>query len=213
MSASELKTLLIKHWPELNSAQIDSLGHYYDLVLAENTVQNLTKLTSPEEFFWGHLWDVRELIQLNWGFEGTSLDLGSGAGIPGIPIALVTGSRWVITDSEGRKAGFIRRAVETLRLEGSVTVFAGRAEDLLRGGRRVDRVVSRAVGKIEKIYGWLRPCSTWNTLILMKGPAWEQEWADFLASKHKRELALQLKHDYSVPGTGHTRALIHLTRQ
>lgn len=212
MSHLELERLLEERWSELEEESRNRIQSYFQLVVAENEVQNLTKLISPSDFFWGHLWDVREWHRTGWGWSGTTLDLGSGAGIPGIPMACVVGGRWVISESERRKADFIQRAVAAVLPGGDVQVFGGRAEDYLRSSGPIDRIVSRAVGKVEKIYGWIRPCSTWNTLILMKGPQWEQEWAEFQETRFRRELKIQERHEYSVPANGHSRVLIRLQR-
>lgn len=79
-----------------------------------------------------------------------AVDLGTGAGLPGLPLALAfPASRWVLVDAGRRRAAFLRAAVERLELTDRVEVREERAEEVgrsatLRG--RVDRVVARSFG-------------------------------------------------------------------
>lgn len=183
---------------------------FYQIVLAENEVQNLTRLTSPSDFFLGHLWDVLELNRLGWvGFP--AMDLGTGGGVPGIPMAILGGGQWVLADSEKKKAEYLQRAVDNLGLSEQVRVFAGRAEDFLKNNS-VDSIVVRAVGPVDRIYSWIRPCSTWNKLVLLKGPSWEEEWNRFLTTKWKKELKIEKEHEYLVGPEQKKRKVILLTR-
>ncbi len=88
-----------------------------------------------------------------WGFGpavGTCLDLGSGAGLPGLPLALAwPDSRWTLLDAGARRVNFLSQAVRALGLEDRVSVVEGRAEELarrdgLRG--RFNLVVARGFG-------------------------------------------------------------------
>jgi len=176
---------------------------FRELVLEENGRQNLTRLTSAEDFFRGHVRDVLELrtFREKRGLLGASaVDLGSGAGVPGLlSAALFEGEQWVLVESELRKAEFLGRATQELALSDRVTVLRGRMETL--GPEiRSQVVVSRAVGQVEKLFGWLEGCSTWNTLVLLKGPRWKEEWAEFLRGRHQGKLRLEHAHEYSVEG-------------
>jgi 16S rRNA (guanine527-N7)-methyltransferase len=190
--------------------QRQALLDFYDLVLEENQVQNLTRLTSPEDFYFGHILDVVELLKLNL-LSYPALDLGSGAGVPGLVAAILDEQKWVLTESEGKKADFLARANRRLGLQVQVSVFAGRAENYLKQNS-VGSIVSRAVGSVEKIYGWIRNCSTWNNLILMKGPSWQKEWGEFQAGRLAGELTVYNEHPYSIGPEQKSRTIICLTR-
>ena len=81
------------------------------------------------------------------GVPGRCLDLGSGAGLPGLPLALAwPGSHWVLVDAGARRVEFLIEAVSTLGLESRVEVVSGRAEEVgrdLRFRGRYDLVVAR----------------------------------------------------------------------
>ena len=109
------------------------------------------------------------------------------------------------------KAEFLRRASEFLGLGSEVDVFAGRAEDFLRNNR-VETVVARAVGPVERIFGWIGRCSTWNTLVLLKGLGWEEEWRKFQEGGHARKLKIVDEYRYEVGAEKKKRVIVRLKR-
>lgn len=208
--SQEFRTLLQEHWPELSVAVLDKVTHYRELVVAENENQNLTRLISPKDFLLGHVLDVKELLKLE-KMGRPALDMGSGAGVPGLLSAVLRPDTWILSESEGKKAEFLLRATEILGLQSSVRVYAGRAEDFLKR-EKADTVVARAVGPIERIYGWIGKCSTWNKLVLFKGPKWKQEWEDSQNKPWIKNLQILEEQRYNLPGSEFERFLIVLGR-
>lgn len=100
---------------------------------------------------------------------------------------------FILCESEGRKAGFLNKVVTTLELQ-NVTVMSARAEKAVLECKP-DVVFSRAVGTLDKLYGWIRACSTWNSLILYKSRSWSEEWA---TSKSRKNLELKTRQPYTV---------------
>jgi 16S rRNA (guanine527-N7)-methyltransferase len=201
--------LLKSAWPALSPLQQEKAVRFYELILGENEIQNLTRLISPVDFLNGHVLDVKEL--LGSGFvQFPAMDLGSGGGVPGLLAAALGFGSWVLAESEGRKAVFLKTAVEKLELT-NVEVFSGRGEDFLKK-REVSCVVARAIGPVERIYAWLRPCSTWNNLVLLKGPGWDAEWKTFQEGKHRAELKVAGEHKYSTGEPPKSLRAIHVVR-
>lgn len=193
-------SLLIKtNWPHLPQPQKDLLLRYFELVTEESKVQNLTRLESATDFYWGHINDVKELVE-NSELTGIGLDLGSGLGVPGIPLAITKpGLKLVLAESEMRKAEFLLKAVNELDLKARVSVFHGRGEEYLRSNR-VDFVTSRAVGTFSKHLSVIGGCSTWNKLIFFKGPKWEKEWEEVQSlGKWKNKFKVLSEYSYSEP--------------
>lgn len=205
----DFRALLKEAWPELTTVQQEQCGRFYGLLAQENEVQNLTRLTSPRAFLEGHVLDVKALLQSSL-VSMPAMDLGSGCGVPGLLAAAISGDPWVLAESEGRKAAFLERAVESLGLS-QVQVFSGRGEDFLKNGV-AGTVVARAVGPVERIYAWLRNCSTWNTLVLMKGPGWEEEFKSFRKTKYKNELEIDAEYNYCVGTPPKSLRIVRLVR-
>jgi 16S rRNA (guanine527-N7)-methyltransferase len=183
---------------------------FYELLLDENTRQNLTRLTSPEDFMTGHLQDVIELTQ--WGLvDYPAVDLGSGCGVPGLLSAVLDSQRWVLVESERRKAEFLAKTIQALGLDARVEARSERIENYLLG-HSASSIVARAVGPVDRIYSWIHSCSTWNNLILFKGPSWDEEWERFSRSRFRKYLELVSIHSYAVGSPSRVRKLVKLNR-
>jgi 16S rRNA (guanine527-N7)-methyltransferase len=211
MTSDEFKNLLFARTNGLGPGAIDKLVCFRELVLEENRRQNLTRLTKPQEFFNGHVIDCLELK--NSGFLSfPAMDLGSGAGVPGLLCTLLGVGPWILAESEKKKAEFLVRSARELGIQDGVTVFSGRAEDFLKKCKPIPTVVARAVGPVDRIYGWIRRCSTWNTLVLLKGPSWNDEWSRFLRTRWGKELRIMQEHRYSVGEDQKQRSIIQIER-
>jgi 16S rRNA (guanine(527)-N(7))-methyltransferase RsmG len=205
----EFRERLISAWPELSEDQRSRVVRFYELVCVENEIQNLTRLISPQDFVEGHVLDVKALRESGL-VSFPAMDLGSGGGVPGLLYAAIDPNPWILVDSEGRKADFLTRAAKELELP-HVLAFGKRAEEILRN-TAVESVVARAVGPVERIYGWIRGCSTWNNLVLLKGPGWGEEWAKFQTAKNHRELEIDGQFDYTVSAEEKQRRILRITR-
>jgi len=205
----ELESLLLEQKVSLSSEQLKLVLGFYDKLVAENRIQNLTRLISPSDFIQGHLIDVLSLLKSGL-LSFPALDLGSGGGVPGLLAACLKSGEWVLSDSEARKAEFLSKTVKDLGLS-DVKVTAERAEKFLKSNS-VSSVVARAVGPVERIYSWLHPCSTWNNLVLFKGPGWEKEWQEFSSGKFKGRLVIESRFDYVVGVEEKKRVIIRLAR-
>ena len=108
---------------ELGEATIERLLDYVDLLVRWNAAYNLTAVRDPGGMVTRHLLDSLAVLPF---VNGTSLaDLGSGAGLPGIPLALARRFEAVaLVDSNGKKARFLREAVRQLGLTGARVIEA-----------------------------------------------------------------------------------------
>jgi len=125
---------------KLPDEQVGQLGRHYDLLVQWNKVLNLTAIRTLEEAMERHY--CESIFAANFLPEGrmSIADLGSGAGFPGIPIAIVRPECSVtLIESHQRKAVFLREAARDLP---NVRIIGERAEDV---SERFDWVVSRAV--------------------------------------------------------------------
>ena len=131
----------------LTNEQISKFQRYLDLLLEWNAKFNLTAITDKDEIEEKHFIDSIELIKYFDVKNKTLLDVGSGAGFPGIPLAIVEPSLSVtLLESNGKRISFLREVVKELNLK-NVEVIQGRSEEL--GTReKYDIVTARAVKEL-----------------------------------------------------------------
>lgn len=184
---------------------VDSLLDYLALIAKWNAVHNLTAIRDPLQMVTKHLLDSLAAAP---HIEGETLaDIGSGAGLPGIPLALAQPSRRVwLVESNGKKARFLQEAVQSLGLENAEVVHA-RAE-AGPGAMRVDAAIARAVASLDELVRyaspWLKPE---GALYAMKGPGAQAELA-----KLPQGWAVHAVHRLVVPGLDAERNLVVLKR-
>ena len=162
---------------ELDDAQIGRFQLYYTEILSWNRRASLTSVTGPDEVQTRHFIDSLSLVKgLRRGtlHAGTKLvDVGSGAGLPGVPLKIAfPETALVLLESNGRKAAFLEGLIRTLGLD-DVTVVRSRAEE---AGRRddlreaFDLVVSRAVAPLAVLAELTLPfCKVGGVAIAQKG--------------------------------------------
>ena len=139
-------------YARLSPEQLDQLESHYDLLRHWNRTLNLTRIENELDVVRFHYCESLFLgLQLPIGPLRVA-DAGSGAGFPGIPIAILRSDlQLTLIESHRRKAVFLREAAARLA---NVTVFEGRAEDC---GERFDWVVARAVPRHDVFEAHLAP--------------------------------------------------------
>ncbi|HZP05724.1 MAG TPA: 16S rRNA (guanine(527)-N(7))-methyltransferase RsmG [Terracidiphilus sp.] len=145
----------------LNAQVADKFGEYISLLLRWNARMNLTAVRDEEGILSRHIIESIAVSRHVPVEVHTLLDFGSGAGLPGIPVALCR-SEIVVTlaESQGKKAAFLQEAVRVLKL--ATKIHAGRAEALTQRFdcvtmRAVDRMAEAvaAAARLVKPSGWL----------------------------------------------------------
>jgi 16S rRNA (guanine527-N7)-methyltransferase len=140
--------LLLRPFAELNHQQLADTLTYINLLQKWNSRINLTAVRSLREIVTRHFGESFFAAQTLVGnnHTGTITDLGSGAGFPGVPIAMFAPSAKVtLIESNGKKAAFLNEAIRALALK-NVTVFSHRAEEYTDTS---SLVIMRAVEKFE----------------------------------------------------------------
>ncbi|MSQ40408.1 MAG: 16S rRNA (guanine(527)-N(7))-methyltransferase RsmG [Dehalococcoidia bacterium] len=158
----------------LSEHQIAQFQRYYAELEQWNQRVNLTAVTVPEEVEARHFLDsltVALAFPDGLGGVGRLLDVGSGAGFPGLPLNLAfPGLRLALMDSVGKKTVFLRHLCDVLGLT-DVEVYTGRAEALAHGEMReaFDGVVSRAVAPMNVLAELTLPfCRVGGLAVAMK---------------------------------------------
>lgn len=190
----------------LDESLIPPLLAYLSLLQKWNGAYNLTAIRDPEQMVGLHLLDSLSILP---SLHGAALiDIGSGAGLPGIPIAIACPQRAVsLVEPVGKKARFLREVVRQLKLS-NVRVFDRRAEHVDEPAA-YDCLSARALGSLAQLidYGGhlLKPD---GKLLAMKG-----QWpADELAGLPKGWV-LEHSQRLAVPGVEGERHLLVLTRE
>ena len=145
----EIVSLLKPYLDPLPDRLPPLLSNYLDLLVRWNARTNLTAIRSPEEMVRRHFGEsIFAADRLRDSIPPNLLDLGSGAGFPGVPIALLYPEIAVtLAESQNKKASFLREVCRTLTLP-NVEVWGGRAEDL-PAARLFDTVTLRAVDDMQ----------------------------------------------------------------
>ncbi len=131
-------------WQHQRPELLDRLSRYLDLLVLWNGRMNLTAVRDPRAIVRRHFGESLFAARRVSG-TGTLLDLGSGAGFPGLPIQLWHPHlRVTLAESQLKKSAFLREAIRSLSL--STEVFAGRAEQM-KPSRSFDTVVLRSVDR------------------------------------------------------------------
>ena len=189
----------------IGPAQAESLLRLIAELAEWNRRFNLTAITEPADMVRKHLLDSLSV----WPFlRGTRVaDVGSGAGFPGLPLAVVDLARqFTLIEATGKKARFVQHAAELLGL-GNVEVVRARAE-AWRALQPFDCVVARALGQLADFIGVAgHLCSREGRLLAMKGRRPDAEMAGLPAGW--RVVAV---HGVRVPGLAAARCIVELGR-
>jgi 16S rRNA (guanine527-N7)-methyltransferase len=193
---------------------LEALGRYLALLLETNRQFNLTAIEDPAVAWTKHILDSLTLLPILGELPAGAkvIDVGSGGGLPGVPLAIVLPRlRFTLLEATGKKADFLRRVVAALTL-GNVEVVQDRAERIgrFRGERTTsggkighqaghregyDGVIARAVGRLATIAELCVPLArAGGRVLLIKG----QKAGEELAEAAKALSLLRVEHSGTV---------------
>lgn len=190
---------------ELSDDQIEQLIAYLNLLIKWNKAYNLTAVRDPLEMVNRHLVDSLSIVPY---VEGKRIiDVGSGPGLPGIPLAICYPDLQVTTlDSNGKKTRFQLQVKAELSLK-NLTVINDRVENC--DFEPFDQVISRAFASLEDMISWTHQlCHEEGVFLAMKGLYPEEE-----LSALPEGYELKICHRLNVPGTEGERHLLVLGRR
>ncbi len=134
-----------------NEDVFDKIDKFYDLLIEKNKVMNLTRITDKDDFIIKHILDSLLICKFINISDQYIIDVGTGAGFPGLPIKIFfPNTKIVLMDSLNKRLTFINEVIDKLELDRITTVHA-RAEDLgqnFQYREKFDLVVSRAVANL-----------------------------------------------------------------
>lgn len=199
---------------ELTDEQISQFMTYYKMLVEKNKVMNLTAITEFEEVIEKHFIDSLMLIKAADLKEQNYrvLDLGTGAGFPGIPLKIAYPNlEVVLVDSLNKRVKFLSEVIDGLRLE-NITAVHGRAEDIAKKKEyreQFDYCVSRAVANLSTLSEYCIPfVKIGGSFISYKSGKLEEELED--ARNPIKILGGKIENvvQFSLPGTEVSRSFV-----
>ena len=142
----------------LNEKQIENLIKYLDLLIETNKVMNLTAIREEEAILEKHFIDSLLLTKLIKDDEKNIIDIGTGAGFPGLILSIVYPNKnFLLVDSVKKKISFINTVIEKIGLK-NVKTSTERAEELIKDNReKFDVALCRGVANLRIILEYLIP--------------------------------------------------------
>ena len=193
---------------EVNDEACDKLTKYLQGMLLWNKAYNLTAITNPKEMIIKHLLDSLVLApELEKRFpKGCFIDVGTGAGLPGVPLSIVLpASSFTLLDSATKRTRFITQMKIEIGLP-NATVVTSRVQDF-QPVDKFDAVLSRAFASGEDMVNWSEHLlKKGGKMAAMKGKFMESEWGVVDAFPHREVVELE------VPGLDEERHLIFLSK-
>ena len=146
---------------ELTDSQLNAFETYYDMLIDRNKVMNLTAITEFDEVMDKHFLDSVYLFRsIKLEADYKLIDIGTGAGFPGIPLKIVFPElKITLLDSLNKRVGFLNDLIEELNLN-NIEAIHGRAEDIARNKAyraSYDIAVSRAVANLSTLSEYCLP--------------------------------------------------------
>ena len=204
-----LKAIVERCGVSLEEPQYDALWAYHRLLREADAELNLTRIRNFENMVLKHYVDSLLVLE-HAELPSPLVDMGSGAGLPGVPLKIARPDVHIIlAEPRGARAAFLRTACERLGFEGA-EVHAGKVGP--RFARPVEGVITRAVAPIAETLERVAFClRAGGRMLLMKGPDCDDEIAEARAMLG-RAYRLVGDHAYRIPGTDHERRLVVFER-
>jgi 16S rRNA (guanine(527)-N(7))-methyltransferase RsmG len=204
-TATALEAILTRSSIALDRDQIQLLWRYHQMLRKANAALNLTRIHNFENMVLKHY--VDSLLVLKFvDLPAPLIDMGSGPGLPGIPLKIARPQvPMILAEPRGARAQFLREVCEQMGLKG-VDIYAHKIGTDYPG--QVGGVITRAVGSITETLDRVASClATGGRMIFMKGPDCDQEISE-AAESHAGLFRLASDYAYTIPGTTHHRRCV-----
>lgn len=206
--SNEMKDALNEGLPklglQLTDATVDRLCDFGNAVIAQNKVMNLTAITEPAQVAKLHLLDSISLLTLE-NLKGKQvIDVGCGAGFPGVPLKIACPElQLTLLDSLGKRMHWLEQVLPDLGVDAQCVT--ARAEEFVTGCRETyDIATSRAVARLNILLELTAPYVKVGGLVLaMKGTAAQEELDEAKNAVRQLGLKVETVREFPVDGTAH----------
>ena len=210
---SYFENLLSKSNIDISSEQIDKLLSFLRLLIEKNEVMNLTAIRDEKEIIEKHFIDSLLLKPLIKESDKNLIDIGTGAGFPGIVLAIIfTDKNFLLVDSVKKKISFIDEVISKLEIKNVKTSYM-RAEELIKTNREsFDVGLCRGVANLRVIAEYLIPfLKVGGRFLAQKGNV--NEVAE--SSQALKTLKSEIKeiHNFFLPESGQQRVIIAIIKK
>ena len=209
MNREEFINELNKMGIVLNDKILTNLEEYYKILKEENEKYNLTRIIEKEDVYLKHFYDsltITKIININ---DQTICDLGSGAGFPGLVLAICfPNANLTLIESNGKKCNFLNIVKDELELN-NVTVINARIEEYAKENREIyDIVTARAVAPIKHLLEYGIPLTKVNGFFIAMKSNIEEEIKNISNYYDKLNIVLEEKQEFYLPKENSLRTLI-----
>ena len=199
----------------VSDAQIAQLEDFTARMLDTNKVMNLTRITDPKEIAEKHLLDCASLLQAADFSQKSVVDVGCGAGFPGMPLHILCPScELTLLDSLGKRIRFLQGCIDAMNLSNIEAVHARAEEFAAKHREQYDFAVSRAVAQLNVLAELSLPLvKQGGAFIAMKSKDTDEELER--AKKAIRLLGGEIEKiiDYTIPHTEITHRLVVIRKK
>ena len=204
---NEMKETLVSGLPllglELSDETCDKLCAFGAAMVKQNEVMNLTGITDDKGVANLHLLDSLT-VMASADLKGkTLIDVGCGAGFPGVPLAVASGAKITLLDSLGKRMKWLESCLPQLGIEAQC--ITARAEEAVATRREsYDYATSRAVARLNILLELTAPyVKVGGAVLAMKGTAAREELAECANAMKKLGLKLEEVKEFPIDGTNH----------
>ncbi len=202
----KLHVLCEKNGIQLSDEQLKQFSIFYDYMIEMNQVMNLTSITEEDEVILKHFYDSMSVIKYyDFHDQINVIDVGTGAGFPGIPLAiLLPNVQFTLMDSLNKRITFLNEVVKKCGLK-NVECIHSRAEELAKDGdyrENYDVCVSRAVANLSVLLEYCIPfIKKGGKFISYKSISSEEELTDSKNAQNKLCCKLKENISFELPDT------------
>lgn len=190
---------------ELKEDNVKTLCRFGEAVVEKNQVMNLTAITEPDQVAKLHLLDSISLLTLLDLKDKTMIDVGCGAGFPGVPVKIACPEvKLTLLDSLGKRMHWLEEILPTLGVEAEC--ITARAEEAVASRReQYDVATSRAVARLNILLELTAPyVKVGGKVLAMKGTAAQEELQEAKNAISRLGLQVEKVEEFPMDGTAHT---------